>query len=400
MTVGELQHLAESGDGEGIEEVDVITTATRAVMSGTYAVLSFPAACPGAFIRARSARLNGVLANVGPCPNERLGVLDLVVFGTGHRDARYGGGHLFRDLVEGKGVTVEIETSDGRILKDETSLARMQSARLFGSRHCFKNYSAFVNPGCQDVRTIFHAVGFPPNLAAATFSGCGRYSPLQCDPLLEGIGAGSRILMNGATGMVIGPGTRSSKQRPNLSGFADMAGMDPQLMGGFITSAGPECICSWAVAIPVVSPSILQAALTPDRDIHMPVMDVVERRPLGEADYGQVWDDVDLAVRFSPQACRGCQACQAEESCPTQAIGRDKGIRIDRSLCFNCGLCSTICPDVFAARLGSIGLAGRQVPVAMRQSDRARAQKMAADLKRRILDGSFQITPMIDAIRF
>ena len=39
----------------GLKDVDVVTTATRAIMSGTYAVLSFPLAAPGSFIRASSA---------------------------------------------------------------------------------------------------------------------------------------------------------------------------------------------------------------------------------------------------------------------------------------------------------------------------------------------------------
>lgn len=35
-----------------LKDVDVGATATRAIMSGTYAVLSFPLAAPGSFVRA------------------------------------------------------------------------------------------------------------------------------------------------------------------------------------------------------------------------------------------------------------------------------------------------------------------------------------------------------------
>ncbi|HNR58982.1 MAG TPA: homocysteine biosynthesis protein, partial [Methanothrix sp.] len=111
LTAQEVGEALADGGRLAPEEVDVVTCATRAVMSGTYAVLSFPAASPGSFVRAKGARLNGVPALVGPCPNERLGHLDLIVFGTAEsrEDSRYGGGHLFRDLVEGEDVRVEVD---------------------------------------------------------------------------------------------------------------------------------------------------------------------------------------------------------------------------------------------------------------------------------------------------
>ena len=101
LTAEEVSRLVEDEDRSSLEEVDVVTTATRAVMSGTYAILSFPVAEPGSFQRARNVWLNGISAQVGPCPNENLGLLDLIVFGTACSRDRpdYGGGHLFRDLV-------------------------------------------------------------------------------------------------------------------------------------------------------------------------------------------------------------------------------------------------------------------------------------------------------------
>jgi len=179
MTAQEVSDAVEGGSRLEMADVDVVTAATRAVMSGTYAVLSFPVSEPDSFLRARSARINGVPASVGPCPNERLGVLDLVVFGTAHRDARYGGGNLFRDLVAKAEVTAEFETTDGRTLSKDITLDEIPHARLFGSRHCFNNYSAFVNPGTEPVSTIFHAAHFSPSFGGATFSGCGILSPLK-----------------------------------------------------------------------------------------------------------------------------------------------------------------------------------------------------------------------------
>ena len=317
ITAQEVAELVEA-DGPSLSEVDVVTTATRAVMSGTYAILSFPVARPASFLRAKRVWINGISAQVGPCPNENLGVLDLVIFGTAHSRDRpnYGGGHLFRDLVEKKTASVEVETDDGRSLQAEVGLDDMPYARIYGSRHAFKNYSAFVNPGATPVNTIFHARGFEPHCQGATFSGCGQINPLKNDPLLETIGIGTRILLNGAEGYVLGTGTRSTKERPNLSGFADMHQMSPEYMGGFATSAGPECICSWGVAIPVISDTILAEIARLDRDIALPVNDINTRMVIGQANYGDVWQDVDLAVEFDPERCRGCTRCRVERPAP------------------------------------------------------------------------------------
>ena len=409
LTAEEVSRLVEDEDRSSLEEVDVVTTATRAVMSGTYAILSFPVAEPGSFQRARNVWLNGISAQVGPCPNENLGLLDLIVFGTACSRDRpdYGGGHLFRDLVEGKTIQVEVQTDEGGLLQAEVGLEDMPHARMFGSRHAFKNYSAFVNPGSRSVRTIFHARGFEPHCQGATFSGCGQINPLKCDPLLETIGIGTRILLNGAEGYVLGTGTRSSRDKPNLSGFADMHHMTAEYMGGFVTGLGPECICSLAVPIPVTSPTILEEIARRDREIALPVNDINTRTVIGQANYGDVWEDVDLEVEFDPQRCRGCRRCLVERACPMRAVRYDQEARVairDGLLCFHCGLCVTECPNgAFRCRLGALRMktssgSVRSVPVVLRQSDRLRAGKLSEELKRRILDGSFRMAPPIERI--
>ncbi len=407
MTSQEVCELVEKGEKARLEDVDVVTAATRAVMSGTYAVFSFSVASPGTFLRAKKVWINGIAAQVGPCPNENLGVLDLIVFGTAHSRHRsgYGGGHLFRDLVERKPVQVEVETDDGRTLQAQVGLDEMPFARLFGSRHAFKNYSAFVNPGKEPVSTIFHAREFEPSCRGATFSGCGQINPVKNDPLLETIGIGTRILLNGSEGFVIGTGTRSCPERPNLAGFADMHSMKPEYLGGFETSAGPECICSWAVPIPVTSETILEEIARLDRQISLPVMDVNTRTTVGRGDYGDVWEGVDLEVEFDPEKCRGCAHCLVEKACPLNAVHFDgRAASRDDDLCFHCGLCTTECPfEAFRCFLGSLRLKTDDgaivvIPVVLRQSDKLRALKLAEDLKKKILDGSFKMTQRVEHI--
>jgi putative methanogenesis marker 16 metalloprotein len=402
MTSQQVCDLVGLGDAPRLKEVDVVTAATRAVMSGTYAILSFPVASPRAFFRAKRVWINGVEASVGPCPNENLGMVDVMVFGTAHSRDRsdYGGGHLFRDLAERKQVEVVVETDGGCKLETQLGLDEMPYARLFGTRQAFMNYSAFVNPTSQPVSTIFHARGFDTRCSGATFSGCGQINPLKNDPLLETIGVGTRVLYNGAEGFVAGTGTRSSADRPNLAGFADLHEMNPELMGGFVTSAGPECICSWAIPIPITSREILQEIARLDRELDLPIMDVTRRLLLGHADYGQVWQDSDLEVTFDPRECRGCSRCQVEPICPMRAVCFDgNAASRDESRCFHCGLCVTACVSgAFKCNLGTIRLGRMRIPVVLRQSDRLRAQQMAEDLKERIENCSFRINAPVEKI--
>ena len=402
LTQQEVSQIVREKGEISLKDVDVVTTATRAIMSGTYAVLSFPLAAPGSFVRAISASINGVPAIPGPCPNERLGMVDLMVYGTSHSiyQPDYGGGHLFRKLVNGKEVHVLVEGENKEIMEKGICLDEIPYARIFSTRNAFKNYVAFVNPGSQPVRTIFSALEFPPHFSAATVSGCGQINPIKNDPNLETIGIGTRILLNGAPGFVVGTGTRSTPTRPNLLGLADMHQMKPEYMGGFVTSAGPECIGSWAVPIPVLNESILKSIMQQDRDIPLTIMDVNLRQKIAKTTYGDVWDSVDLVVGFDPERCRGCTRCTAEPACPMRAISiKDGRVLRDKELCFNCGLCVSQCRGgAFQGRLGAIRLGERSIPIQLRQSDRSRAIELAKKLKMQILNGSFRLTEMVERL--
>jgi putative methanogenesis marker 16 metalloprotein len=400
LTAQEVGDMVKGGEDLTLKDVDVVTTATRAIMSGTYAVLSFPVAGPCSFIRAERAWINGVPASIGPCPNERLGIIDLMVFGTSHSHEKsdYGGGHLFRDLAEGKEVQVKVETNDGNSFTTALRLEDIPYARIFSTRNAFKNYVAFVNPRDAPLPTIFSALDFPPSLACATVSGCGQINPIKNDPYLETIGVGTRILLNDAEGFVIGTGTRSMASRPNLLGLADMHKMNPEYMGGFVTSAGPECIGTWAVPIPVLNESMLANIKKLDRDISLPIMDVNIRQTICKTTYEDVWGSTDLEIEFDPSKCINCKSCTVKSVCPMRAITFESGqIKRDKERCFNCGLCTSQCiGDAFKGNLGYINFEGKGIPIRLRQSDRARAIKSAEKLKLLILDGSFRMTQMVD----
>ncbi len=389
-TAQEFKELVRKGDRNSAEQVDVVTTGTFGVMSGTLAILSVPVAERNRFDRAEKAWLNGVPAFPGPCPNERLGIVDLIVYGTSAASSRYGGGHLFRDLVERKPVRAEVESRGHRCGRDVT-LDEMGVARIITTRSAFRNYSALINREPGAVSTIFSVRGLRGPDCEITVSGCGDINPIENDPELRTIGIGTRVLLNGAPGYVISGGTRSTRERPNISVIADMKGMDPRMMGGMRTAHNPECLTSVAVPIPVLDDRLISALTVTNDEIPLPILDVQGRMPCGGTTYGEVWEGTDLAVRSDTGACIRCKDCPPESSCPTGAIS-DKCF-IDRFRCINCGTCSRLCPEgVFTENLGSLTFCGRKVPIVLRQSDRARALDLCRQLKDRIAQGGFLLS--------
>lgn len=406
LTAREVESLIDEGREGEVREVDVVTTGTMGLMSGTYALLSFPIARAGAHRRFVKGSMNGIPIHIGPCPNENLGLVDCMVFGTSRsqENHRYGGGHLFRDLVEGKEVQVEALSDRDDIVETTITLEGMPTSRLMSSRHLFRNYRAFVNPSNKEVRSIFHCMPFPPDYGGLNFSGCGHFNPVQNDPQLRCIGIGTRLLFNGGEGFVTGSGTRSSPESPNLMTVAEMKGMDPTLMGGFQTAEGPECIASYAVPIPILDDSILEQVTTMDDRISLSVVDVRDRSRLAETNYGEAWGH-DEVIAVEMDKCIKCSECRAKLACPTEAIVSDgEGPVRDPSRCFNCGACLITCRQgCFKASMGAIHLdingTVRTVPIVGRGSNREGALRSMDDLKKRVLDGEFPLTKKVADIR-
>lgn len=388
-TASEFKEMIRSGRGSHAGEADVVTCGTFGVMSGTMAVLTVPVADAGSFKRADSITLNGVPGNVGPCPNESLGLVDCVVYGTAHRDMSYGGGHLFRDMVAGEAIEIEV-SSEGRTFRTEKTLSEIPFARMILTRGAFKNYTCFVNGSDAEYETIFSGPApLGGGCSEASVSGCGEINPLQNDPGMRYLRAGSAALLNGAPGMILGCGTRSTPQKPNLSIEADMHLMGPGLMGGFRTSAGPECLTSVGVAIPMVSDEAVANASVLDEYTPMPIADVRDRIPVSTGTYASVWRGTDIRVRADPGRCLGCTECAADAMCPVDA--EPSGFS-DDGRCMSCGLCVRTCPGgVFEAELGTVRFGDADVPVTTRQSSRDKAETICKLLKSAVEEGRWNL---------
>jgi putative methanogenesis marker 16 metalloprotein len=396
LTAEEVSNLVREGEGPKAEDVDVVTTGTCGIMSGTAAVFHIPAGEPGSFKKAKSVFLNGVPGFPGPCPNEWLGSVDMMVYGTAHSiyGDDYGGGFLFNDIVSGKDIEIEVESIDGKIIRSTTNINEMGMARMIGTRQAFKNYTAFLNPAEEPVASIFNAVEMEGPFKGLSFSGCGELNPLQNDPTMKTIKTGTKVLVCGSEGVIIGQGTRSSPEKPNLMISADMQDMDPHFLGGFKTAAGPEVFNSVAAAIPILSDEILKNTYVLNKDITLPVADIRGRHDvLGFTDYASVWSDVDERPVYNPEACMDCKICMVRERCPTGAYHDT----LNTGKCFGCGMCAYSCQHgAFQMKHGELKFKMDneivEVPVICRQSDIRRAREITGELKKRILEGKFLIS--------
>ena len=393
-TAEEFKKLIRKGDAPGFDEVDVVTCGTCGVMSGTAAILNFIISEPGVFIRAREVYLNGVPAYAGPCPNEWLGSVDVILHGTAHSiyDESYGGGFLLKEILEGKEIDVRVESADGKTIENTITKDDITRGQIIGARMAFKNYTAFTNPGKEKVNSIFAATPLEGNLTGLTFAGCGDLNPLQNDISHNVIRPGSKVLLNDAVGYVLGNGTRSSAEKPNLMLSADLCMMDPYYLGGFKTSQGGEVYDTVAIPIPVLNEEIYANLLVTDDMIDLPVADIRGRHlPLADTDYDKMWTGHDLRPKYDRTKCDNCQSCLVEEICPTNAFKKDK---LNLAYCFGCGMCANFCRhDAFDMNTGSVDLNINNeevnIPIILRQSDRLRANKLSLKLKRMIESREF-----------
>ena len=136
LTAEEVSDLVRNGKEPKAEDIDVVTTGTCGIMSGTAAIFHVKTGEPGSFKKAKSVLLNGVPGFPGPCPNEWLGSVDMIVYGTAHSiyDEDYGGGFLFKDIVSGKDIEIEVESINGEKIKSTVNIDDFGTARMIGTQ--------------------------------------------------------------------------------------------------------------------------------------------------------------------------------------------------------------------------------------------------------------------------
>ncbi|MFH1932947.1 MAG: homocysteine biosynthesis protein [Pseudomonadota bacterium] len=229
LTDEELVEGVQKGRDFKLSDVDVVTTSCQVASSGAAAMLCVPVAGQGVFTRAKKIWLNDVPGFPGPAPNERLGLVDTLVFADQQaidRQGNYNGAKLIWDIIRREEIQVEClsvegDTYESSFTLDQVEFARMYVYNSFFKKLCAQNKSASKNNHLKTIR------------------------------------AGSKILLNGAKGIVVGCGTRSAPGNRSLSLAADMFEMDPTNIMEFNTDSGMAITYSVALAIPVVTEEVL-----------------------------------------------------------------------------------------------------------------------------------------------
>ena len=394
LTVQDFIDRINDGEKIQFDDVDVITTATKGLMSGIMGIFSFRLSPPKTLRKFTEVSINGISGFPGPCPNEYLGIVDLIIYGTAQSKTRknYCGGSLFRDLVEGKSIEISAKSSEGEDIIQIMTLDNMQFAKLMGTRQAIKNYNAMINCESYKIDTIFSCLPFEAKKTEITFSGCGALNPFQNDPEFLTFGVGTPLLVNGSIGYLMGPGTRNYVAKPNMMTIARMNDMKPEYMGAFKTSYGLEPICSLSIPIPILNERIFDKIVKSDKDVPLTILSLVGREKVGEVTYADVWDN-NFHMQFKPNECKSCIKCNIIDMCPTNAfiINENRITAIDRTRCYNCGNCVRLCPKAFKLDLKTITFEGHEIPIVLRQSDRYGAIKLAELLKDLILKGDFPL---------
>ncbi len=358
-TVEELQQTIPP-----YKKVDGVTCATFAVISTASLVYEFRFAESGKYRKALKVKINGEETSVGPAPNETLGLVD----GIASRP------EFIENLIAGEKIKAEItaEKMNGKreTVEKELTLKNFDYAKLLFTRVCVKNYMAFTSK--KPVKTIFAADKLNPG--DVTFSGCGTLNPhvhFKIEP-------GEKIFIAGTTGIVIGEGTRSNTNKPNIAVICDLKKVKKRYFGIFKTGGGTEYYLGLGIKRKISHQQYKNIISKTNGKITLPIADVVGRKVICNKTYSDVWK-FDESFIYSVSSCKNCSPCLVEEHCPAKAFLKSEGFL---PFCMYCGVCVKVCPhNAIKGNLGKIEVNGKIFKITFRQSSIKRAREIAENVK-------------------
>ncbi|MGY5876614.1 MAG: homocysteine biosynthesis protein [Candidatus Thorarchaeota archaeon] len=275
VTASEMPHLVdELGVDQAVHDVDVVTTGTFGAMCSSGMWMNFGHSEPP--IKMTKVWINDVEAYAG------VAAVDAYLGATQTSDSlgiSYGGGHVIEDLVRGRPVTVRAQSygtdcCPRKELTTELTLDELNQARLSNPRNCYERYAVATN---STDKTLYTYMGkLLPNHGNATFSGAGELSPIVNDPSFRAIGIGTRILLGGAPGYVVGSGTQHNPQEgySTLMIQGDLKRMSSNfLRGATLKNYGCTLFVGVGVPIPILNADLVRSTSVRDEDIKTSVLD-------------------------------------------------------------------------------------------------------------------------------
>ncbi len=304
VTAEEIIDLVEEKGVETVaNEVDVVTTATFGPMCSTGAFLNFGHSEPP--IKMYRIWLNDVPAYAG------LAAVDAYIGATEISDKEglsYGGAHVIQDLIDGKKVKLKATAygTDCYPRKEiETYINKdtLNQAYLFNPRNVYQNYAVACN---GSNRTIYTYMGtLLPNFKNATFCSASQLSPLLNDPFYRTIGVGTRIFLGGTVGYIAWEGTQhnpSQKRSDNgvpsapagtLALIGNLKNMDSRFLRACVFDRyGTSMYVGVGIPLPVLDEEVVRYASVKNEDIETVILDYSipsrSRPPLGKVNYEQL----------------------------------------------------------------------------------------------------------------
>lgn len=173
---------------------DILVYSAAVPAFDTACMFLVPVAGRGAFTRADRLFLNGIPGFIGPAPNERLGVVDVMFTSdmSAQDNPAYTGLHLFTDVLQDHELNVWCRSVEQTEHRAATRLSKMQFGRM----------------------TVFDAA-VDPELGGLVD---------------EALFPGARIRLNGGNAVIVGSGARYVDGQPSLSVIGDLFPMRPDLL--------------------------------------------------------------------------------------------------------------------------------------------------------------------------
>jgi uncharacterized protein (DUF39 family) len=310
ITAQEMKRLVESsGIQTAFEEVDVVTTATFGPMCSSGAFLNFGHSEPP--IKMEKLWLNNVEAYLGTAAVDcYIGATKMSVT----KGLEYGGGHVLEDLVAGK--EIELKTVGygthcypRKTLKTTFTIHDLNQAILVNPRNCYQRYNAATNSTDKTLHTYMGVL--LPRYGNVNYAGCGELNPLINDPTYRTMGIGTRILLGGGIGYIIGEGTQHNPK----SGFGtlmvkgDLKKMRAEyLAGATFHNYGVTLYVGIGIPIPMLDEESVKQAAIKDEEVFTEILDYGvqsrDRPVLREVSYAELKSGrVEIAGKTVRTAC-------------------------------------------------------------------------------------------------
>jgi len=281
--VDEFKKICETeGVEKAAERIDVVTCATFSPTCGTGMIMNLGHTNPP--IKFKEAYFNNVRAYTGftsvdayigsDQPNEDNEI-----------NINYAGAHVMEDLLNNKtvhfrgiGFGSECHSYPREEVETYITLNDINEAFFIAHRFCVQKGSGYVNSSSKTLGTYKGIV--LPFFGNCVYTGTGELNPLINDIDGEVIGIGTRILLSGAQGYIIGEGTQHDPEKTASSTMLRCRFRDikPEYFRAVVfENYSSSLYIGLAVPIPILNLKIAKNCAIRDYEIQTVIKDAADQ---------------------------------------------------------------------------------------------------------------------------